>query len=327
MKLPSWFRSLGRKSGRDALAPVAIRTSCSPWYFRDAAKRGRVRCELFGLALQRVLPIAFALALFCRQDASAFPPAPHHLIFGMIRDEWGQPLTSIAGKVILETASGVKVEGAILPNLQPGVNYQLTVPMDGGLNLASFKPTALRPAMPFRMKVQIGTAVYVPIEMTGNFVNLGQPASQTRIDLTLGEDSDGDGLPDAWERLLISALGHGTLADIRPGDDSDHDGISNYDEYVAGTYAFDPADGFRVKLTKLSSGLPALEFLAIRNRTYSAYGSSDLTTWTPIKFRLPDGGPSAPILQDYHATELRPVQIVPVSPLVPGMRFFKMQVR
>ena len=31
-------------------------------------------------------------------------------------------------------------------------------------------------------------------------MELGKPSETTRLDLTLGEDSDGDGLPDAWER-------------------------------------------------------------------------------------------------------------------------------
>ena len=40
----------------------------------------------------------------------------------------------------------------------------------------------------------------------------------------------------------------GTLANIRPGDDLDGDGISNYNEYLTGTYAFDPTDGFFLPL-------------------------------------------------------------------------------
>ena len=43
--------------------------------------------------------------------------------------------------------------------------------------------------------------------MRGDYSALGRPGESTRIDLTLGEDRDGDGLPDAWERTLITASG------------------------------------------------------------------------------------------------------------------------
>ncbi len=48
-----------------------------------------------------------------------------------------------------------------------------------------------------------------------------------------GTDSDGNGLPDAWEMENF-----GTLR-VDPDADSDHDGLSNYQEYLAGT---DPRD-------------------------------------------------------------------------------------
>ena len=123
--------------------------------------------------------------------------------------------------------------------------------------------------------------------MVGDSKRLGKPAQSTRLDLTLGEDADGDGIPDAWERALISALGgNATLADINASGDLDGDGHSNLDEYLAGTYAFDPHDGFSLKLAMDKSGRPIIEFLAIRGRSYSIETSSDLKTWTPVSFRL-----------------------------------------
>ena len=51
----------------------------------------------------------------------------------------------------------------------------------------------------FRLKVKIGSVTYLPIEMKLSKA-LGQAAQSTRLDLTLGEDSDNDGLPEAPER-------------------------------------------------------------------------------------------------------------------------------
>ena len=46
-------------------------------------------------------------------------------------------------------------------------------------------------------------------------------------------DSDGDGLPDAWEQQYFSDLSH------EPFEDADNDGYSNLEEYHAGS---DPTD-------------------------------------------------------------------------------------
>lgn len=239
---------------------------------------------------------------------SAFPPAPHHTLYGMVRNQFGDPLTAAHGDVILETPTGVQLRTAIASNLQPGVNYSLEVPMDSGTAADLYQPTALRPLFQYRLKVVIGSTVYLPIEMIGNFARIGKPGESTRVDLTLGEDTDGDGLPDAWERTLISIYG-GTLSSINPNDDTDGDGISNLDEYLAGTYAFDPADGFRLSLVGVNEGNSQLEFLAIRTRTYTIQGSVDLQQWTPVSFRILTNNTPGTLLSDYLATDVRTLRI------------------
>ena len=104
---------------------------------------------------------------------------------------------------------------------EPGANYYLYVPMDAGSNNDLYKTSAMRPAVSFRIKVKIGNTIYLPIEMSGNFSKMGQPGQRTRMDLTLGEDVDGDGIPDAWERALIEQNGRAkTIEEVRPGDDA-----------------------------------------------------------------------------------------------------------
>jgi hypothetical protein len=44
-----------------------------------------------------------------------------------------------------------------------------------------------------------------------------------------GIDSDGNRLPDAWERVYFGATG------VNPNDDPDHDSVSNLNEHLAGT--------------------------------------------------------------------------------------------
>ncbi len=260
----------------------------------------------------------------------AFPPSPTHTIYGVVRDEMGDPLVVTNAEVYLVTQTGIQLKGQVIPNLAPGMNYRLAVSMDAGLTSDNYKASALRPAVPFTMKVKIGGVTYLPMELHGNYVNLGKPAKMTHLDLTLGEDSDGDGLPDAWERALIDMLGGGlTLADIKPGEDSDGDGLSNLQEYLAGTYAFDPADGVRLDIVDSNHGKPLLDFLAIRGRTYTILGSGDLKAWEPIAFRLSGSDTNAASVGRYMATDVRVVRVEADMPAeqAPRLHVFKLMVQ
>lgn len=257
---------------------------------------------------------------------SAFPPSPHHVLYGLVRDELGNPLAVRNAEVILQTQAGTRLRASVIPFLEPGGNYRLSVPLDAGLTEDLYKPTALRPTVPFKLSVRIGTATFLPIEMSANFAQMGQPAQTTRLDLTLGEDTDGDGLPDAWERALL-ALKAGSLKDINPDDDFDGDGLSNLQEYLAGTYAFDDKDGFTLKAIRRNGGLPVLEFMAVRGRSYRIYGSANLHDWSEVPFK--SAGQSEGSMQShFQASDTRVMQ-VEVNPRLGSetMGFFKLMVR
>lgn len=263
--------------------------------------------------------------------ANAFPPAPHHVIFGMVRDELGNPLAGENTELILETAAGVRLSTRIRSTGVPGQNYQLETPMDSGITASAYMPTALHPSVPFKIRVRIGDVTYLPIEMSGNFALLGQPGKKTRLNLTLGEDSDGDGLPDSWERKLISALGQTkTLADIQPGGDSDGDGMNNGDEYFAGTYAFDKEDGYALKIKSMRGATVGLEFMAIRGRTYTILGSADLVHWVQTPFRVVSPGPasSASAVMNWPARDVSVLQVEADPSNESGeLRFFKLMIQ
>jgi hypothetical protein len=248
------------------------------------------------------LPRLF-LALFAATGLClAFPPAPPHVVYGTVRDEQGHPLPAGSAEVILQTSSGVVLRTTTLDGAEPGVNFALVIPMDAGVTADPYRPTALRPMVPFKLRVRIGQGIYLPMQMTGNFRTLGRPGARTRIDLTLGEDSDGDGLPDAWERILASQTGHGTdLSAVTPDGDLDGDGLSNLAEYLAGTYAFDPEDGLSLRLLRVEPEGSVAEFLSISGRTYEVESSSDFKTWTTTGFRVGD----APVAPRFRSTNTR----------------------
>ena len=109
------------------------------------------------------------------------------------------------------------------------------------------------------------------------------PSGVTILDLTLGEDSDRDGLPDAWERALL--INGQTINDISPHSDTDGDGLSNYEEYISGNYAFDKKDGLRLEIINKNSNEKILNFLAISGRTYTLYETQNLHEWKQISLK------------------------------------------
>ena len=237
------------------------------------------------------LPLhAFLLALLSAGAALAYPPAPFHRIYGMVRDDHGNPLGASDAVIILSGEGNAEiVRGPSDTALGIGVNYSLSVPMDTGVLDQLYKVTALRPTYPFTIRVIRGGASYVPIQMQGTSWKVGDPAGSTRIDLTLGLDSDGDGLPDAWEKEVIRTDTTGKFKDlsqIKPSEDIDGDGLSNLQEYIAGTYALDSGDGLFLSILSVSNGYAHLQFLTIAKRSYRLKSSVDLATFSAQPFAL-----------------------------------------
>jgi len=260
--------------------------------------------------------------------AVAFPPLPHHTVYGLVRDEFGNPLTEPGTELILETLAGASQSTTLVAGLESGVNYRINVPVDAGLTDDLYRPTALRPTAPFRIKVKMGGRTYVPLEMKANMGSLGQPAQSSRVDLTLGEDTDGDGLPDAWERSVIAAgkLG-GSISALNPNDRLNGNSLSVLQAYIAGTYAWDPKDGFRVDIVQFEGLNPVLEFLALRGRSYSVIGSDDLVTWVPASFQV-QGASTSDSSSFYQSSQLKQVRVtVPAETGKAPPKFFKLLVK
>jgi hypothetical protein len=93
-----------------------------------------------------------------------------------------------------------------------------------------------------------------------------------------GADTDGDGLPDDWERFHFN-----TLASDASGD-TDADGQSNRAELAAGT---DPTDGGSalviVSIEREAGGSALIRFRHAASRQYAVEHSSDLRTWSRVE--------------------------------------------
>ena len=125
---------------------------------------------------------------------------------------------------------------------------------------------------------------------------VGQPGDIILQNVTASADSNDDGLPDLWEYELIAYSGGllRTLDDVKPGDDFDGDGVSNRDEYLAGTFPFLSDDYFRVEQTGLTrNGRLSMTFLSVPGKIYTVISCPDIVhpVWTPCQFGVSETAP------------------------------------
>jgi hypothetical protein len=215
-------------------------------------------------------------------------PQPPCVFYGQARDQYGYPYLRDA-EVILRIQGRVCSRWPILGMLSPGVNFKLPLELDDGTT-TSYASYAAHPGQTVTISVRAQGGERPIIETA--IPTVGRSGDLIGIYLTTGTDADGDGLPDAWEQMLIENSG-GTLTDIVQvlgEDDFDGDGVSNLDEYRAGTYAFLPDDFPKVEeTTRLTNGRLRLRFLTTPGITYRAYRSTQLgenAAWNPVPLTL-----------------------------------------
>jgi hypothetical protein len=103
-------------------------------------------------------------------------------------------------------------------------------------------------------------------------------------------DSDGDGMPDAWESAFF-----GGPTNAVAGADADGDGIDNRGEYIAGTHPLEPESVLAI--AGIQSGSAAsLAYPSVTGRLYAVEGTTTLSSplsWNALATNLPGTGAPA----------------------------------
>jgi hypothetical protein len=225
-------------------------------------------------------------------EALAFPPAPYYSIYGNVRDEHGQLIPANGSTVVFFYKAAEHSRHSITSLGLSDYNFEIRMKMDMNQSGTSvYDSLAVNSGVAYTLAIDIGGVLYYPIEIATP-PTVGSAADRRRLDLTLGVDSDKDGLPDAWEKsqLFNAGLPATDLSLISPGGDFDKDGISDRQEYISGTYATDAADFFFLRIVSLTDQDTVVDFYGITAKTYSIESSTDMVSWAPVGFSMQAGG-------------------------------------
>lgn len=230
-----------------------------------------------------------ALLFLSMLVAQGYPPLPPAQIHGAVRGEYGYLSESKDLFLLLLVGDEEVARTPVVKAGAFGRNYELKLPLD--LNPANGRYRQL--AVDAKL-VQREQQSFVA-ELNGRRVPISKvtleesdhdlkPGSKKVINFTLGEDSDGDSLPDDWERYQAGLLGgilpEDYLTVFGRNQDQDRDGMSDYDEFVAGTFAGLFKDSFNLALDQVhKDGATELSFLAVIGKSYLIESSVDGKEW------------------------------------------------
>ena len=99
-----------------------------------------------------------------------------------------------------------------------------------------------------------------------------------RLSQFLSLDQDGDGIADDW---AVAYFGHSPLTAGEKGADGDADGMSNGEEFRAGTDPMDATSVLRARI-RWQGGRAEVEFPTVEGKSYRLLAAPDLANWVEV---------------------------------------------
>jgi len=222
-------------------------------------------------------------------------PEPDLVLYGQVRNDYGGAtvrLTQGAMQWTVRSTDNVQrvVSATNLTNINDQFSYVIFLPAGSDVpGLPADVPTNVVKLTPSgslydRSEILIDgvAATLISPTATVSYAKSDRGKVQ-RIDLLVSiqfPDTDGDDLPDYWEQQYFS---NPTSTNNATGD-FDSDGVSNADEYAAGTNPLDPNSLLKfVTQTRLTNGTHRVQWSSVSNRTYRVSRAPSLFSgYTPI---------------------------------------------
>ncbi|MCG3149010.1 MAG: hypothetical protein PCFJNLEI_02462 [Verrucomicrobiae bacterium] len=128
-------------------------------------------------------------------------------------------------------------------------------------------------------------------------------------------DSVGDGIADAWRQFYFGGAGNSTNEQSCAGCDADGDGLTNLQEFHAGTEPTNAASVFRITAITATTTDVRLLFTTVTNKLYTVEWSTE-----------PDGSAPTIVAADISGTG-NPVEVTDPGGLSPVQRFYRVRLQ
>lgn len=229
-------------------------------------------------------------------SAFAFPPAPFIQVHGVVRDEFGWVLDATDAFVLVNVGEDEVARGRIGFDPLRARSYELRLPVSSFAVEEGAEPRSntLDPGARFTFSVELDGEIHLPIEVAFGEEFTGNPGEIVEVDLTLGADTDRDGLPDDWEYFQLQSAGISPGSDLYSLNtlsleaDTDGDGQSNLAEFTSGTFAFDAVDVFQLENIEYhaATGMFEMKVFVVFGKRYQLLENDDLSpTLHPVTLR------------------------------------------
>lgn len=261
----------------------------------------------------------------------AYPPTPPAVITGKVRGEYGF-LPETKGLSLILLSDGEEVARTTVSSSGAfRSNYKMALPLDMNPATGSYRTVALKPkdiANHSFVAEQNGRRMPVTAVEAAKTEEIGESGSRLVYNFQIGEDTDGDSLPDSWERFQASLIGSGDedpLSLFSKKGDQDGDGMTDYEEYLAGTFAGFFAEAFNVRLVKVyDDGAADISFLAVDGKSYRIQGTADFKTWHDLEIGKLDDPSEGSLIFKATNTNTQVVQTEPIAELDGKKTFYRL---